>query len=110
MESKHKYLDDASVNPEGQELLPLPVENLQQFAQLMLDWHSDKQKQIALASSPPKDVTIKANINGKERALTDSERQAFLIGVQLAGEIFKTLPFETVEQEVQEAVEGARNA
>lgn len=88
----------------------LPVENLNQFAQLMVDWHTDGQKQIAQASNVPALVTIKAIINGKERTLRDSERQAFMAGVQVAGEIFKTLPFHFVEQEIQQAVEDDSNA
>lgn len=91
---------DPTAKPEGQELPPLPVENLQQFAQLIADWHQDGQKQIALASNPPKEVNIKAFIHGKERSLTPSERQAFVAGVQVAGEIFAKLPFQLVVAEV----------
>lgn len=87
----------------------LPVENLDQFAQLMVDWHADGQKQIAQASNVPAGVVIKATISGKERTLRDSERQAFMAGVQVAGEIFKTLPFQFVEQETTET-EGDTNA
>lgn len=90
---------DPASKPEGQELPPLPVENLQQFAQLIADWHTDGQKQIALASNPPKEVNIKAFIHGKERSLTPSERQAFVAGVQVAGEIFAKLPFQYVVAE-----------
>lgn len=90
----------------GEKLEVLPVQNLDQFAQLMVDWHTDGQKQIALASNPPKDVRILATINGRERALSKTERQAFIAGVQVAGEIFKTLPFQFVEQEIEQAVEG----
>lgn len=90
---------DPTAKPEGQELPPLPVENLQQFAQLIADWHQDGQKQIALASNPPKEVNIKAFIHGKERSLTPSERQAFVAGVQVAGEIFAKLPFQLVASE-----------
>lgn len=90
---------DPTAKPEGQELPPLPVENLQQFAQLISDWHQDGQKQIALASNPPKEVNIKAFIHGKERSLTPSERQAFVAGVQVAGEIFAKLPFQLVASE-----------
>jgi len=88
----------------------LPVQNLDQFAQLMVDWHTDCQKQVALASNPPKDVRIKATIRGKEKVLSVNEREAFMAGVQVAGEIFKTLPFQFVEQEVQQAVEGETDA
>lgn len=88
---------DAPVPATGRQLPPLPVENLDQFAQLITDWHHDGQKQIALASNPPKEVTIKATINGKERALGTAERQAFIAGVQVAGEIFGKLPFQLVE-------------
>lgn len=101
---------DAPVSPEDKGVTTLPVQNLDQFAQLMVDWHTDAQKQIALASNPPKDVRILATINGKERTLRDSERQAFIAGVQVAGEIFKTLPFQFVEQEIQQAVEGDSDA
>lgn len=87
-----------------------PVQNLDQFAQLMVDWHTAGQKQIALASTPPKEVVIKAFINGKERVLTNAERQAFVAGVQVAGEIFKNLPFQFVEQEVEQAVDGEADA
>ncbi|QYN79867.1 terminase small subunit [Kosakonia phage Kc283] len=96
---------DPSSKPEGQELPPLPVENLSQFAQLIKDWHDDNQKQIALASNPPKEVVIKAIINGKERVLSASERQAFIAGVQVAGAIFKDLPFKIAVEEVEAAVE-----
>lgn len=88
---------DAPVPDTGRQLPPLPVENLDQFAQLITDWHQDGQKQVALASNPPKEVTIKAIIHGKERSLTPSERQAFVAGVQVAGEIFGKLPFQLVE-------------
>lgn len=90
---------DPDAVPEGKQLPPLPVENLQQFAQLISDWHQDGQKQIALASNPPKEVNIKAFIHGKERNLTPSERQAFVAGVQVAGEIFAKLPFQLVASE-----------
>jgi hypothetical protein len=90
---------NAPVSENGRQLPPLPVENLDQFAQLITDWHQDGKKQIALASNPPKEVTIKAIIHGKERALSPSERQAFIAGVQVAGEIFGKLPFQLVEAE-----------
>lgn len=101
---------NAPVTEGGKELPPLPVQNLDQFAQLMVDWHTDGQKQIALASNPPKDVRIVATINGRERVLSKTERQAFMAGVQVAGEIFKNLPFQFVEQEVEQAVDGEANA
>lgn len=90
---------DAPVPSSGRQLPPLPIENLDQFAQLISDWHQDGQKQIALASNPPKEVNIKAFIHGKERNLTPSERQAFVAGVQVAGEIFAKLPFQYVVAE-----------
>ncbi|APD19047.1 hypothetical protein BK812_0005 [Pectobacterium phage A38] len=89
----------ASTSPNGKGVIPLPVQNLDLFAQLMVDWHTDGQKQIALASNPPKEVNIKAFIHGKERSLTPSERQAFVAGVQVAGEIFAKLPFQLVASE-----------
>ncbi|ARB11902.1 host nuclease inhibitor protein [Pectobacterium phage vB_PatP_CB3] len=88
----------ASTSPNGKGVIPLPVQNLD-LAQLMVDWHTDGQKQIALASNPPKEVNIKAFIHGKERSLTPSERQAFVAGVQVAGEIFAKLPFQLVASE-----------
>ncbi len=101
---------NAPMSENGKELPPLPVQNLDQFAQLMIDWHTDCQKQIIMASNPPPDVRIRAIIRGKEKVLSLSERQAFIAGVQVAGEIFKTLPFEFVEQEIEQAVEGDSNA
>lgn len=101
---------NSPVTEGGKELPPLPVQNLDQFAQLMVDWHQDCVKQIALASNPPKDVRILATINGRERVLSKTERQAFVAGVQVAGEIFKTLPFKFVEQEVEQAVTGGTDA
>lgn len=99
---------NAPVTEGGKELPPLPVENLAQFAQLMIDWHTDGQKQIAMASNPPKEVSIKAFIHGKERTLTPSERQAFAAGVQVAGEIFKNLPFQFADEPA--VAEGEPNA
>lgn len=87
-----------------------PVQNLDQFAQLMVDWHTDGQKQVALASNPPSHVRIKAIIRGKEKVLNPNEREAFIAGVQVAGEIFKNLPFQFVEQEVEQAVDGEADA
>lgn len=101
---------NAPISPDGKGVTPLPVQNLDQFAQLMVDWHTDGQKQIALASNPPKDVRIKATIRGKEKVLTPNERDAFIAGVQVAGAIFKTLPFQFVEQEIEQAVEGDTDA
>lgn len=94
----------------GESINVLAVQNLDQFAQLMVDWHTDGQKQIALASNPPKDVRIKATIRGREKVLSISERDAFIAGVQVAGAIFKTLPFQFVEQEIEQAVEGDTDA
>lgn len=94
-----KKVMDIPVESDGKSLPPLPVENLDQFAQLMVDWHTDGQKQIALASNPPNEVNIKAFIHGKERNLSPSERQAFVAGVQVAGEIFAKLPFQLVVAE-----------
>ena len=96
---RFKETMNATVEGEGKSLPPLPVENLDQFAQLITDWHTDGQKQIALASNPPNEVNIKAFIHGKERSLTPSERQAFIVGVQVAGEIFAKLPFQLVASE-----------
>lgn len=101
---------NAPVTEGGKELPPLPVQNLDQFAQLMVDWHQDCVKQVALASNPPADVRIKAIIRGKEKTLNPNEREAFIAGVQVAGEIFKTLPFKFVEQEVEQAVNGDTDA
>ena len=96
---------DTDADPAGKQLPPLPVENLSQFAQLIKDWHDDNQNQIALASNPPKEVVIKAIINGKERALSSTERQVFIAGVQVAGAIFKDLPFKVAIEEVEAAVD-----
>lgn len=101
-----KYKADAAYTGKN----VLAVQNLDQFAQLMIDWHTDCQKQIVMASNPPPDVRIRATIRGKEKVLSLSERQAFIAGVQVAGEIFKTLPFQFVEQEIEQAVEGDSNA
>ncbi|EIV0540740.1 hypothetical protein L7B14_004210 [Salmonella enterica] len=101
---------NAPISPDGKGVTPLPVQNLDQFAQLMVDWHTDGQKQIALASNPPKDVRIKATIRGREKVLSISERDAFIAGVQVAGAIFKNLPFQFVEQEIEQAVEGDTDA
>lgn len=76
----------------------LPVQNLEQFSQLMTDWFSDKRKQVEYASTVPADVEIKAIIDGVERALTSSERQAFKAGLEITSAIFDKLPFEVVEQ------------
>lgn len=80
----------------------LPVENLAQFAQLMQDWFTGCKAQIAAASSVPDDVRIKATIDGKERTLNKYEREAFMRGIEVAGEIFKSLPFQTVEAPAEE--------
>lgn len=101
---------NAPITEGGKELPPLPVQNLDQFAQLMVDWHQDCVKQVALASNPPSDVRIKAIIRGKEKTLNPNEREAFIAGVQVAGEIFKMLPFKFVEQEVEQAVNGDTDA
>lgn len=101
---------NAPVTEGGKELPPLPVQNMDQFAQLMVDWHTDGQKQVALASNPPSDVRIKAIIRGKEKVLNPNEREAFIAGVQVAGEIFKNLPFQFVEQEAEQAVDGEADA
>ena len=42
--------------------------------------------------------------------LSISERDAFIAGVQVAGAIFKNLPFQFVEQEAEQAVEGDADA
>lgn len=107
---KMKNTDDKPVDPNGKQLPPLAVQNLDQFAQLMVDWHGAAQQQIALASNPPANVSIKAIIGGKERTLRQSEREAFIAGVQVAGEIFKDLPFKFVEVELEEAVKGEPDA
>ncbi len=101
---------NAPISPDGKGVTPLPVQNLDQFAQLMVDWHTDGQKQIALASNPPKDVRIKATIRGREKVLSSNERDAFIAGVQVAGEIFKNLPFQVVEEEVEQAIKGDTDA
>lgn len=108
--TRMENLPDTPVDPAGKQLPPLPVENLNQFAQLMIDWHTNGQKQIALASNPPKDVRIKATIRGREKVLSIGERDAFIAGVQVAGEIFKNLPFQVVEEEIEQAIKGDTDA
>lgn len=93
---------NSPVTEGGKQLPPLPVENLAQFAQLMNDWFSDCQAQIDAAKSVPSDVRIRATIQGKERVLNAREREAFMRGVEVAGEIFKSLPFQTVEAPAEE--------
>lgn len=107
-EEIERYKAQASYS--GESVNVLAVQNLDQFARLMVDWHTDGQKQIALASNPPKDVRIKATIRGREKVLSISERDAFIAGVQVAGAIFKNLPFQFVEQEIEQAVEGDTDA
>lgn len=82
----------------GTPLNVLPVQNLEQFAQLMTDWFNANMEQVNLASNPPDDVDIKATIDGTERKLTHQERQAFVAGLQMTAAIFDKLPFDIVEQ------------
>ena len=74
----------------------VPVATVDDFARLVIDWFSDCQEQLGYAAQVPENVDIKATIDGVERSLTSTERQAFMAGVAVVGEIFKKLPFEAV--------------
>lgn len=85
----------------------VPVNSIDDFAKLVSDWFTDCHAQLGYASNVPADVKIKATIDGKEKELTFKERQAFMAGVSVVGEIFKSLPFQTVEASNEQATDNS---
>lgn len=83
------------------------ITTIDDFAKLITDWFTDCQSQLAYAANVPENVKIKAIIDGKEKELTFKERQAFMAGVTVVGEIFKQLPFQSVEASDEQAVDDS---
>lgn len=78
----------------------VPVQTVDDFARLMMDWHNDCKTQLNHVETVPGDVIIKAVIEGVERALTPVEREVFQAGVSVVKSIFEKLPFETILAQV----------
>lgn len=73
-----------------------PITELSQFAELTVNWFTNKSQQLdALINFPEhEDIKIQDNIKGEERVLTPVEREAFIDGLKVAATIFNRLPFD----------------
>lgn len=79
----------------------IPVNDVDQFARYVVQWHQNRMSQLEMALTAPPEVEILiADEQGKqeELALTPEQRKAFRAGLIVAKSLFKDLPFVFTEE------------
>lgn len=83
----------------------VPITSLDQFAQMIADWHANRVAQLEHSLTIPDEVEIVCGLtdSGEEISLTPEQRQGFKVGLTVALGMIQELPFtSTVEPEQTE--------
>lgn len=104
----HLHLGESSMSELGQQpqATSTTITELDQFAHLLVNWHSHSISQIDHLANTPETETLQVmdNDTGEVTQLTGTEREAFIKGLLVAKTMLMQLPFTTqAEAPVDEA-------
>lgn len=84
----------------------VPINDIDQFAFLVANWHANRLGQLQQALAVPDEVEIACDFTGSgvDTPLTAEQRVAFKAGLIVAMDLFKELPFTvTPEPDAEES-------